>query len=145
MAGPALVLHACQPTTSSGGLQQHNSSNLRAQWLSSAGGKETPSASRALMFDIYRNTYTYAAKPPVLSHIKVLSTPSLVNIPRQLEHRPLVCCVVPDICCSVMLRLAQDPNSEHLGTTVWDASIVLAKYFEKVCVQWHCFGGCFAP
>eukprot|EP00878_Enallax_costatus_P039629 GHUV01045490.1.p1 GENE.GHUV01045490.1~~GHUV01045490.1.p1 ORF type:complete len:172 (+),score=20.38 GHUV01045490.1:270-785(+) len=31
----------------------------------------------------------------------------------------------------VNLRLAQDPNSEHLGTTVWDASIVLAKYFEK--------------
>lgn len=30
------------------------------------------------------------------------------------------------------LRLAQDPNSEHLGTTVWDASIVLAKFFEKV-------------
>jgi hypothetical protein len=32
----------------------------------------------------------------------------------------------------VNLRLAQDPNSEHLGTTVWDASIVLAKFFEKV-------------
>lgn len=31
-----------------------------------------------------------------------------------------------------MLRLAQDPNTEHLGTTVWDASIVLAKYLEKV-------------
>eukprot|EP00775_Hariotina_reticulata_P006641 gene6641-6867_t len=29
------------------------------------------------------------------------------------------------------LRLAQDPNSDHLGTTVWDASIVLAKFFEK--------------
>jgi predicted nicotinamide N-methyase len=25
----------------------------------------------------------------------------------------------------------QDPNSEHLGTTVWDASIVLAKMFER--------------
>lgn len=35
--------------------------------------------------------------------------------------------------CRVNLRLAQDPNSEHLGTTVWDASIVLAKFFEKVC------------
>eukprot|EP01023_Acetabularia_acetabulum_P066506 TRINITY_DN8991_c0_g2_i1.p1 TRINITY_DN8991_c0_g2~~TRINITY_DN8991_c0_g2_i1.p1 ORF type:complete len:397 (+),score=44.51 TRINITY_DN8991_c0_g2_i1:91-1281(+) len=28
-------------------------------------------------------------------------------------------------------RLKQDPNSNHLGTTVWDASIVLAKYLEK--------------
>ncbi|GMH33697.1 hypothetical protein BSKO_01531 [Bryopsis sp. KO-2023] len=28
-------------------------------------------------------------------------------------------------------RLSQDPNSENLGTTVWDASIVLAKYLEK--------------
>lgn len=27
---------------------------------------------------------------------------------------------------------AQDPSSEDLGTTVWDASIVLAKYIEKV-------------
>lgn len=26
----------------------------------------------------------------------------------------------------------QDPNTEHLGTSVWDASIVLAKYLEKV-------------
>lgn len=34
---------------------------------------------------------------------------------------------------SVTLRLAQDPSSENLGTTVWDASIVMAKYFEKVC------------
>lgn len=31
----------------------------------------------------------------------------------------------------VELVLAQDPNSRNLGTTVWDASIVLAKYFEK--------------
>ncbi|EFN56375.1 hypothetical protein CHLNCDRAFT_144895 [Chlorella variabilis] len=29
------------------------------------------------------------------------------------------------------LQLAQDPNSSNLGTTVWDASIVLAKYIEK--------------
>lgn len=29
-------------------------------------------------------------------------------------------------------KLAQDPNSQHLGTTVWDSSIVLAKYLEKV-------------
>ncbi|KAL6754414.1 putative methyltransferase-domain-containing protein [Haematococcus lacustris] len=29
------------------------------------------------------------------------------------------------------VRLAQDPNSKHLGTTVWDASIVLAKLLEK--------------
>ncbi|MEW5306988.1 MAG: hypothetical protein WDW36_009411 [Sanguina aurantia] len=30
-----------------------------------------------------------------------------------------------------VLHLQQDPSSEHLGTTVWDASIVMAKYFEK--------------
>lgn len=29
------------------------------------------------------------------------------------------------------LTLSQDPNSQHLGTTVWDASIVFAKYLEK--------------
>ncbi|GAB4813580.1 hypothetical protein N2152v2_000626 [Parachlorella kessleri] len=28
-------------------------------------------------------------------------------------------------------KLAQDPNSHNLGTTVWDASIVLAKWLEK--------------
>lgn len=33
---------------------------------------------------------------------------------------------------SVTLRLAQDPSSENLGTTVWDASIVMAKFLEKV-------------
>lgn len=31
---------------------------------------------------------------------------------------------------SMPFRLSQDPNSQHLGTTVWDASIVLAKYLE---------------
>ena len=34
--------------------------------------------------------------------------------------------------CRKTLRLAQDPNSQNLGTTVWDASIVLAKWLEKV-------------
>ncbi|GAQ81687.1 hypothetical protein KFL_000880010 [Klebsormidium nitens] len=29
------------------------------------------------------------------------------------------------------MRLAQDPNSQHLGKTVWDASMVLAKYLER--------------
>lgn len=28
--------------------------------------------------------------------------------------------------------MSQDPSSLNLGTTVWDASIVLAKYLEKV-------------
>lgn len=36
-------------------------------------------------------------------------------------------------CHRTVLHLQQDPSSEHLGTTVWDASIVMAKYFEKVC------------
>lgn len=30
-------------------------------------------------------------------------------------------------------QLAQDPNSKHLGTTVWDASIVFAKFLERNC------------
>jgi predicted nicotinamide N-methyase len=53
-----------------------------------------------------------------------------------LAHTPLRMCVRAATCHttvarSVTLRLAQDPNSEHLGTTVWDASIVLAKYLER--------------
>ncbi|KAI3523383.1 hypothetical protein L1887_01455 [Cichorium endivia] len=31
------------------------------------------------------------------------------------------------------LQFSQDPNSKHLGTTVWDASMVLVKYLEKNC------------
>lgn len=30
------------------------------------------------------------------------------------------------------LQLAQDPSSMNLGTSVWDASIVLARYLELV-------------
>ncbi|XP_019199009.1 PREDICTED: protein N-lysine methyltransferase METTL21A [Ipomoea nil] len=29
------------------------------------------------------------------------------------------------------LQFSQDPNSKHLGTTVWDASMVLVKFLEK--------------
>nr|XP_011459376.1 PREDICTED: protein-lysine methyltransferase METTL21D [Fragaria vesca subsp. vesca] len=29
------------------------------------------------------------------------------------------------------LQFVQDPNSKHLGTTVWDASLVFAKFLEK--------------
>ncbi|XP_050206199.1 uncharacterized protein LOC126655893 isoform X1 [Mercurialis annua] len=29
------------------------------------------------------------------------------------------------------LQFSQDPNSKHLGTTVWDASMVFAKFLEK--------------
>ena len=38
----------------------------------------------------------------------------------------------PPHSCRHPFKLAQDPNSQHLGTTVWDSSIVLAKYLEKV-------------
>ncbi|GAB2285078.1 hypothetical protein Dimus_019533 [Dionaea muscipula] len=31
------------------------------------------------------------------------------------------------------LQFSQDPNSNHLGTTVWDASMVFAKFLEKNC------------
>lgn len=37
----------------------------------------------------------------------------------------------PRPCCRIDFQLAQDPNSSNLGTTVWDASMVLAKYIEK--------------
>lgn len=36
--------------------------------------------------------------------------------------------------CRYRLTLKQYPNSQHLGLTVWDASIVLAKLFEHVCL-----------
>ncbi|KAJ0605938.1 putative lysine methyltransferase, S-adenosyl-L-methionine-dependent methyltransferase [Helianthus annuus] len=38
------------------------------------------------------------------------------------------------------LQFCQDPNSKHLGTTVWDASMVLVKYLEK-----NCRKGRFSP
>ncbi|CAI9290019.1 unnamed protein product [Lactuca saligna] len=38
------------------------------------------------------------------------------------------------------LQFSQDPNSKHLGTTVWDASMVLVKYLEK-----NCRKGRFSP
>ena len=41
-------------------------------------------------------------------------------------------CLTATGCCSMTLRLAQNPNSNNLGSTVWDSSIVLAKYLEKV-------------
>jgi hypothetical protein len=44
------------------------------------------------------------------------------------SHQP----AAPPHCHRTVLRLSQNPNSEHLGTTVWDASIVMAKYLEKV-------------
>ncbi|XWS72329.1 hypothetical protein CRYUN_Cryun02cG0030600 [Craigia yunnanensis] len=31
------------------------------------------------------------------------------------------------------LQFSQDPNSKHLGTTVWDTSMVFAKFLEKNC------------
>ncbi|PON66487.1 Lysine methyltransferase [Parasponia andersonii] len=38
------------------------------------------------------------------------------------------------------LEFSQDPNSKHLGTTVWDASLVFIKYLEK-----NCRRGKFSP
>ncbi|EFJ17374.1 hypothetical protein SELMODRAFT_114854, partial [Selaginella moellendorffii] len=31
------------------------------------------------------------------------------------------------------LLISQDPNSKHVGTTVWDSSVVFAKFLEKNC------------
>lgn len=52
-------------------------------------------------------------------------------------NRPLLCTSILGAHRSehphrMTFRLSQDPNSQHLGTTVWDASIVLAKYLQKV-------------
>ncbi|KAF4350836.1 hypothetical protein G4B88_029209 [Cannabis sativa] len=38
------------------------------------------------------------------------------------------------------LQFSQDPNSKHLGTTVWDASLVFVKFLEK-----NCRRGKFSP
>ncbi|KAL3849519.1 hypothetical protein ACJIZ3_011401 [Penstemon smallii] len=38
------------------------------------------------------------------------------------------------------LQFSQDPNSKHLGTTVWDASMVFVKFLEK-----NCRKGRFSP
>ncbi|KAI4334344.1 hypothetical protein L6164_019047 [Bauhinia variegata] len=38
------------------------------------------------------------------------------------------------------LQFTQDPNSKHLGTTVWDASLVFIKFLEK-----NCRKGRFSP
>ncbi|XP_004506058.1 uncharacterized protein [Cicer arietinum] len=38
------------------------------------------------------------------------------------------------------LQFVQDPNSKHLGTTVWDASLVFAKFLER-----NCRKGRFSP
>lgn len=39
--------------------------------------------------------------------------------------------------CRFTVRLQQQPGSQHLGLTVWDASIVCAKYMEKVLPCWR--------
>ncbi|CAL0304059.1 unnamed protein product [Lupinus luteus] len=38
------------------------------------------------------------------------------------------------------LQFVQDPNSKHLGTTVWDSSLVFAKFLER-----NCRKGRFSP
>lgn len=43
---------------------------------------------------------------------------------------PNTCPVAIDL-LGHQLQFSQDPNSKHLGTTVWDASMVFAKYLEK--------------
>ncbi|XP_015944913.2 uncharacterized protein LOC107470048 [Arachis duranensis] len=38
------------------------------------------------------------------------------------------------------LQFTQDPNSKHLGTKVWDSSLVFAKFLER-----NCRKGRFSP
>lgn len=44
-------------------------------------------------------------------------------------NSPSTCTVTLEV-LGHKLNFAQDPNSKHLGTTVWDASMVFAKYLE---------------
>ncbi|CAB1102005.1 unnamed protein product [Ectocarpus sp. CCAP 1310/34] len=39
--------------------------------------------------------------------------------------------VVPIEVCGTQLNIAQDPNSDNLGTTIWDASVILVRYMER--------------
>lgn len=55
-----------------------------------------------------------------------LNSPSTATIPFEVFHHQLQFC--------------QDPNSKHHGTTVWDSSMVFAKYLEK-----NCRKGRFSP
>jgi hypothetical protein len=55
---------------------------------------------------------------------------------RSADAEKIIRCSAPAwFACSVPLTLAQDPSSYNLGTTVWDASIVLAKWLEKVIIH----------
>eukprot|EP00752_Nemacystus_decipiens_P016329 g14604.t1 len=39
--------------------------------------------------------------------------------------------VVPIEVCGHQLNIAQDPTSDNLGTTIWDASVILVRYMER--------------
>eukprot|EP00903_Cladosiphon_okamuranus_P005605 g5577.t1 len=39
--------------------------------------------------------------------------------------------VVPIEVCGHQLNIAQDPSSDNLGTTIWDASVILVRYMER--------------
>ncbi|CAN0240337.1 unnamed protein product [Ectocarpus sp. 8 AP-2014] len=39
--------------------------------------------------------------------------------------------VVPIEVCGTQLNIAQDPTSDNLGTTIWDASVILVRYMER--------------
>lgn len=54
-------------------------------------------------------------------------------------NSPSTCTVTLEV-LGHKLSFAQDPNSKHLGTTVWDASMVFAKYLGK-----NCRKGRFSP
>ncbi|XP_021896254.1 protein-lysine methyltransferase METTL21D [Carica papaya] len=54
-------------------------------------------------------------------------------------NSPSTCAINLEV-LGYQLQFAQDPNSKHLGTTVWDASLVLAKFLEK-----NCRKGRFSP
>ncbi|PHU03820.1 hypothetical protein BC332_29071 [Capsicum chinense] len=63
----------------------------------------------------------------------------LYTIPHPLLNSPHTSAIFIDV-LGHQLQFCQDPNSKHLGTTVWDASMVLVKFLER-----NCRKGRFSP
>ena len=47
--------------------------------------------------------------------------------------------ILPFLSKKTLLSSVQDPNSKHLGTTVWDASLVFAKFLVTTMSHLHTF------
>ncbi|KAF3619661.1 hypothetical protein FXO37_33609 [Capsicum annuum] len=74
----------------------------------------------------------------VLCWVRKMSKIVLPNLPMVLNS-PHTSAIFIDV-LGHQLQFCQDPNSKHLGTTVWDASMVLVKFLER-----NCRKGRFSP